>query len=219
MALRDGATAIGNIHEAEAAAIAINRILTEYNISLCDIEEPLKKDEILEENVLNKSSRYEAFTRQLTACICKYNFCTSLWSATSRKVSIVGEEINVKVCLYLQSLLYNNFTYHAHKAANNIELMSKRQAFIESFLLGCVTGIDDKFEAEQTSKSLELVKYNKHAIDLYLNSRNVRKAKSKTPNIKDYCGFSNGFTHGRNISINKGIDNSTDNSQKTLSRL
>ena len=218
MALRDGAMSIGNIHEAEAAALAINKILTEYNIAMFTGDDNTPNEQIVGEHSEQVDIRYEQFSRRLMMCLCKYNYCRSLISisAIEKKITVVGDEVNVQACWYLHSFLSNNFIYNAKIGAKQITLMSKKKGFIEAFLEGCIVGLAEKLQREQNAMTNTLIKYNAEAVEKYLNSKNLmpkRKTSSAKAPLKDFNAFSSGYEHGRTVSVNKGLHNSTDNKQ------
>jgi len=219
MALRDGAMSIGNIHEAEAAALAINKILTEYNVAMYTGEDEIKDEPIIGERAEQLNIRYEQFSRSLMASICKYNYCTSLLSFTAidKKITVIGDEVNVQTCWYLHSFLSNNFIHNAKINAKSIALMSKKKSYIEAFLQGCVIGLSEKLQNEQNATTHALIKYNSEAVTLYLKTKNLMPKRKRqfgaASTLKDYAAFSSGYEHGRTVSINSGLTNSTDNKE------
>jgi len=217
---------IGQVKEAEVAMLAINRLLTEYNLSL---EEVLKtndnaespKVDIVEGNTIRFSTGAEfSFSQHLAATIAKYNYCQCLFSGlgtTAPSVKIVGMEINVQTCQFLFSFLKNNFTYNGDKYAKSKTLEpTKRMNIYRDFLAGTVAGVHEKFEAEQNEQTRGIIKWNDKAINKYFSEKNVYELTSR-PNARrlNASAYYTGRTHGRNVQIAKGID-CQKNNQKIL---
>jgi hypothetical protein len=217
-----GCLEIGQVHEAEAAMLAINCLLTEYNISLEDVY--LKNDtapevDIVEGNTIRFATGPEfQFSQRLATVIAKYNYCQALFvglGSSAPAVKIVGLEINVQTCQFLFSFLRRNFTHNADKAAKQHSLEpNARMNFYRDFLAGTIAGIAEKFKAEQTSQTTGIIKWNGEAIERYLAEKNVREHKSRnnrdarSVNAKAYY---KGREHGRNVKINKGLESQCNN--------
>ncbi len=216
-----GCLEIGQVHEAEAAMLAINRLLTEYNLSLEEVygvkgdsETPPEVD-IIEGNTIRFATGVEfQFSKKLASVIAKYNYCQALFvglGTSGPGVRIVGMEINVQTCQFLFSFLRNNFRHNADKAAKAYSLEpTRRMNFYRDFLAGTVSGIAEKFQAEQTKQTAGIIKWNGAAIDRYLAEQNVNTLASRhdrNARALNANAYYKGREHGRNVQINKGLKN------------
>jgi hypothetical protein len=217
--LHKSAQQIGNIGEAEAAMLAINRLLTEYNLSLFDIcegDEPPKVDIVKGNGIRFATGPEFLFVQNLIQVIAKYNYCKALFGGigtSSPSMTLVGNAINVQTCQFLFSFLRNNFTYNADKNARKYSLEpSKRMGFYRDFLYGTVEGIARKFENEITEQTTAMVLFNSKAIDKYFEENNVNHIKlsidGRSLNADAYW---KGEEHGRKVQIKKGIENQNNN--------
>jgi len=222
-----GCLDIGQIPEAEAAMFHINRLLTEYNLSLEDVygvkngsDTPPEID-IIEGNMIRFATGTEfQFSQQLASVVAKYNYCRALFvglGTTAPAVKIVGTEINVQTCQFLFSFLRNNFTHNGNKAAKEYSLEPVRKMnYYRDFLLGTVAGVAQKFKAEQTEQITGIMKWNGDAIDHYLANKKVSEHKSRGPGrtsgrAMNANAYYKGHTYGKNVRIHKGIDNNNNN--------
>lgn len=97
--LYEGAKKINSEGEANAAAAAIQRLLTMYNLSMDEIgKEEERKDEILEEKMSGytyKSIGGE-WEFRLLYVLCKWNFCKCFpMGGTYKKLIIFGKKENM----------------------------------------------------------------------------------------------------------------------------
>ena len=91
--LRDSAKKIGSEAEAEAAILAINRLLIEYNISLDEVDEKAVDDfsDIQESDRLDCSDPFRSIWKHsLLSILAEHNFCKSYILSGSSKGIIVG---------------------------------------------------------------------------------------------------------------------------------
>ena len=99
-ALYEGAQKINSEGEAQAAAHMIQKLLTEYNLSMeqVDMTEP-DKDPILKENVsgFTYKSIGGDWEMYLTSVLCRHNFCRCLQYGTIHKLVIVGRHETLKL--------------------------------------------------------------------------------------------------------------------------
>ncbi|MDR2683808.1 MAG: DUF2786 domain-containing protein [Prevotellaceae bacterium] len=213
---------IGQIQEAEAAMLAINRLLTEYNLSLEDLYKIDSKTDttppevtIIEgDKIWFRQGAEFQFVQKLAAVIAKYNYCKAVsgnLGTASPFMKIIGTEINVQTCQFLFSFLYNNFTFNGDKSAKAYSYEPlKKINFYKDFLAGTVAGIADKLEQEQNAQTTAIIKWNSKAIDSYLEEKNVYKlAHPKDPHARrlNANAWYAGRKHGQSVKIAKGISN------------
>lgn len=186
----EGAKKINSEGEANAAAAAIQRILTQYNLSMEEIgsDEQKKSDVIVEEQASgftykNIGGEWEF---RLVYVLCKWNFCKCFqYGKTYKTLLMIGKKENIETVKWLREFLSerfvkfsgNRFNEHKKTAEYAIKPISKDK-FQRGYLMGCVAGLDDKLkeESEIENKNLgvkmtALITRNDSAINEYLSSK------------------------------------------------
>ncbi len=229
MNLKASASAIGNTGEANAAAAAITRLLLEYNLSESDIPDQEKLDNpvISSEIPYRIKSENGRWYKELVGVICQYNLCHSIlilnrnmktgkWQRD--KYEIVGRQKNVETVLYLISFLANQFVTIGRRGypAYRMDCIRKygrtpltEHMYLQSFLIGCVIGLDEKLDHERNEVSgniTALVVSTKQEIDDFLKDQKIGKARKDNKMNPDALSAVKGIEVGRNIEINKGIE-------------
>ena len=237
MDLKESATQCGEFGEANAAAAGITRLLREYDLTLQDIPTEQKEKDPVNIEIIPFKFKYMNFPwyGNLLATVALYNNARILrgrihnisGSADTVFYKLVGRKKNREVVLYLVSYLAHQFinlgqkTYPKWKLETLImtgKTPPSRSAFMKSYLMGCVYGLDQKLEAEQKTDASEkltaLMKVSQTEIDAFLANMNVKKARSRTITGID-TALAMGTEAGRNISLHEGIEGKT-SGQKLL---
>lgn len=238
MNLKESATSLGNKGEANAAAAGITRLLMEYNLTEEDIpaEEKLKNP-IVMEMIPYKTEVSGSWYSALISTLCEFNMCRPLilctpsYSGRSKrdKFEIIGRKKNVEVVLYLISFLLNQFImigkrdYSSYKHACIWQYDTPPKslnAYLKSFLYGCVMGLHEKFKEEK--KRLEdqsditaLVCTTQSEIDDFLKDTKTSKTRKSKAEIDSLCAMQ-GMKVGKNVEISKGIHSDTANEKFRL---
>lgn len=215
--LSEGAAKINSIAESEAAALAVNRLLTKYNLSLLDIEvDPEEKSgvEIHYSDLISVQNPYgRLWKERLLMTLCRYNYCRVI--GHSYKVFILGTELNTAAVVNLFNSLQSVYLYNAKlnydsekSRMHGGQLTEKfRRKHITSFLLGCSIGLSVKLEQIQSNGCTALTVRHHEMIDKYV-SDNMKLAKKpiKQPKIKE-SAYLNGYRFGLNTELQKSIYN------------
>lgn len=225
MNLYEGAKKINSEGEANNAAAAIQRLLTEYNLSVSDLEQESEND-MLEENLswFKYKSIGGKWEYRLMFVICKWNFCKCfiMGKDKDRRMIIIGKDENVITAKWLHDLLCSRFVeigkvkYLAYKGSFTKPI--GLDTYLRSYLLGCAAGLDTKFQKESVVEKQEneefgakvtaLVVRNNAAIDNYLQTKYkfTKGRQSSSPNHTDV--FNTGYTDGKNTQIHKQVSES-----------
>lgn len=232
MNLHEGAKKINSEDEANAAAAAIQRLLTRYNLSMSDIGEDAAK----EPKNLVGSEVFESYSKniggywryELMYVICKWNFCKCFLygNRASKKMIVFGEPQNMETVKWMFDMLCKVFVKLGkakHKAymedmSGVIRPMSWDK-YLRSYLPGCAKGLDWKFSNESRKMKAEsedlktkitaLVVRKNDAIDRYINN-NFGKSKTsqKLPQGSSKVAYEEGFKDGTKVNIFKPIQQS-----------
>jgi len=235
--LEENAKKIGSEGEAYAAAQAVHRLLTMYNLSMDEV--PLgdgeKSIDIAETEMFSYVSSYGTWKRHLLLIICEYNFCRSLCNTFTKRMCIVGEQQNVAIVRQLYDYLVNAFMRLAKEkwettvtlyCSNRFvslpfEIMEKlygkekKPVFFKSYFKGVEFGLMEQFESlKPTAEETALMVRHEEAINDFLSKDKFytgKKIKHKPEQDEiDYDAFYEGRTDGRTICLNRQI--STQNS-------
>lgn len=162
---------VGTEGEVNAAAAAIQRLLTEYNLTMEEIGEEPEKNLIIDEKISGYENRTHGgdWVQKLTHTICKYNFCRCYYFGRGNKtLLIVGEKQNIETVKWLRSMLMDRFIelgkkrykaytidYDVNVGCYNGTEPQRRNPWLRRYLLGCAAGLDAKLSEERKAMEKE----------------------------------------------------------------
>lgn len=129
--LQYGAEKIGSSGEAYQAAKMVQKLLLEYNLQMSDIEpEREAAPKIVESDGITYADEYgNTWKLQLLNIICEFNLCRCLYTASTRKMNIIGTEANVIVCRefyqYLTKVFSRLSMERLHTARQSVKGLQK----------------------------------------------------------------------------------------------
>jgi hypothetical protein len=220
ISLKEGAEKVGSLHEAEVAFSKINEILLKHNLSLDDLEFK-KPSEIEDEDFLfnwvsiSKNSRKNEgyWYLRLYSVIAKHNLCSIIILSRNHKpygVKFLGKRVNIDITKYVCEYLERYFLALAKQSWHGD---GNRNTYIRSFLVGTVEGLKHKFEEERkaqivNSQIYALVKNEQLLINTYINNMGANlTSRNRTSKVSDRSGLEDGFKVGKEVKINKGLEN------------
>lgn len=182
--LQENAEKIGSEGEAYAAAQAVHRLLTLYNLTIDEVplgEEKMSID-ITETEMFSYANGYGTWKRDLLTVICMFNFCECLQNSFTKRMSIVGEKQNVIIVRQLYDYLVKAFkrlaqekwettvTLYGSNIAKRMYGKDKKPLFMKSYYKGAWNGLKEQFDSMQpTSEETALMVVHDKAIkDTYL---------------------------------------------------
>lgn len=220
----EGAKAINSEGEAAAAAAAIQRILTEYNLTIDEVGVESERSEVIQQeesgNVFDSiGGQWE---QKLYSVLCKYNFCRCfIYGASYKRLMLIGTKENLEMVHWLKEVLaskyvelsakaYKEYKKSAQYACNPI----RRHKYQRSFLIGCASGLDkklfdererDKKDEEIGSRVCALVVKHDAALDNYVKRTWGKTGFSHRSSGQWDAARSAGYEAGRNTSVGKPI--------------
>lgn len=220
--LYEGAKSINSEGEAAAAAAAIQRILTQYNITMAEVGEEVDKNTIIEETYKYEYSGKTHggnWENRLVYVICKHNFCKCFKSGDKRML-VVGTSENMEMVKWLRKFLSERFLELSLKRwkeyQETIEYALNpctRHHFMRHYLVGAIVGLDqklteerrkDKHDADLGAKVTALIVRNDAAIDSYMASKyKVRRGRGYKTTMDSATGM--GIKDGRETQLYKPI--------------
>ena len=216
--LKESTTSEG---EANNAAILVNRLLREYNLSLLDINErqPEEKFQIRRSDRLSFKDTFGSYwKRDLLRVLCQYNYCRLLIYQGTTDMTIVGTEENIAAVSVLYDYLRSAFRRLANK--RHLEYVSSKRGYyrtgkykkkyIRSYLEGASSGLREQFEAmrnipAETVRDTALVLCQGALIDKYLEKiRTCKKVLTRNAQT-DYPAYYSGMGDGLSINLARQI--------------
>lgn len=221
MALRDGAKAIGSEGEANAAASAIHRLLTQYNLDMAEVYRAAGMSESEnKESPIGRSSNFSTddpyrcgWKQSMLNVLCKYYYCKAYLISNTPYMAVYGTELNRMTVEYAFNFLITVFTGLAARRYKEefkgVRVMPRqRDRWVASYLLGCVSGVDDKLSSEQTTECTGLMVCHEQMIEKYISETAGKKTgKWHSSSQRSLSGhaFSIGEKDGRRQQVAKAI--------------
>ena len=168
--LYEGAKSINSEGEAQAAAAAIQRLLTQYNLTMEEVGEEVNPDAICEERISGYNGKTHGgdWVQKLTSVLCRHNFCRCYYFGNGNKVLlIVGKKENIEIVKWMRDMLMEKYVklgtqrYKEYIKAHvddfqyldemgiKHEQLSRKNPFLRRYLLGCASGLEAKLREEE----------------------------------------------------------------------
>lgn len=157
--LHDGAFQIHSYHEAETAAFMMQKLLTQYNLTLDAINvdgRGCTDNYVHEVHSMNRNKVYVGrWLCALRGTICRYTFCLSFSTESNPcAYELAGTPDNVATALWMIEYLATAFSRNSlrryvkyrYECIVNMRKPIGRTAFRQDYLIGCVEGLKENFE-------------------------------------------------------------------------
>ncbi len=223
--LYEGAKAINSEGEAANAAFLIQKLLTEYNLTMDQIGVEPEEDPILQE--FTSGFTYKSiggeWEMRLLYVLCKHNFCRCfVYGRSVKQLLLIGKKENLEIVKWLRSMLserYVQFSKEKYKeylasVPPYVKPMSKDK-YQRGYLMGCAAGLDSKLTAESerdkkqdeefSTKVTALVIRNNAALDEYVAEKFGKTGSRKGSRINSAQAYNSGYEDGKNTEIYKPI--------------
>lgn len=231
--LYDGAKAINSEGEAANAAALIQKLLTQYNLTMDEVgtDEQKKESNKINQEILSGYTHHSIggeWEYRLWYVLCKWNFCKCFQYGNSyKRLIIFGNKENLEVVKWMFGVLSERFVEFSvanwkeyRKTAEyqfQIHKCSKDR-YQRGYLSGAVSGLDAKLkqisdqdkkaEPEYGTKVTALVLRSNTAIDNYITEKFGGTAKGRRSSAA-YAGTASGraqgYKDGYNTDIHKPI--------------
>lgn len=222
------------MEEANAAAAAIQRLLTQYNLSMADVSQEEQEKDTVKENVMS-CYRFKSiggdWEFKLMFVVCKWNFCKVFRYGKTKDKNMIffGKEENMETVKWLYNMLCERFVAfgkNRYKEYQNTSEYANKpiglDTYLRRYLEGCARGLDVKLqeEADEAKRESEdkdygtkvtaLVVRNGAEIDTYVSNKfgGYQKGRAMPSAKRDSC-YAYGFKDGKNTQINKQVGEST----------
>lgn len=214
-ALSESAAKINSIPESEAATMAMNDLLTKYNLSLMDVDDAdhgKSSIEIERSDLISVQNPYGRLWKEgLLATLCKYNYCKAI--AYSCKAFIVGTKVNTMTVIDLFNTLQSVYLHNGkacydrekkHFKGGRLTEKYKRK-YITSYLLGCSAGLSAKLRRIQSEECTAVAIRHDALIRDYISEKlNAKPRRVKKPKAC-YSAYEKGLEDGKRMDLQKTI--------------
>lgn len=211
--------------EIENASMKVQEMLLKYNLSLSDVQSRGEKKSVGEKlfDLAGKQGRHDSdWVCSLVNVLAKNNLCRALYFPQHKRMSVIGQDHNVEIVLYLTDQLIPRINqackdaWVTYQPAGGDE---KRNTFRRGFLKGCVAGIASKLQQQkermeqENNNILALVRVSSTAVNEYVDKKyslakpNKNSGKLRKSSDSKFLGFQ----AGQNMQINKGVGNNPGN--------
>jgi hypothetical protein len=222
--LQKSAEEIGSLHEANLAAERVTDLLLKYNLELEDIgnHTPAEKTDLHrfnEEDITNPKNEGK-WVHALYNILCKYNFCRMIISVNrfdhlKDYAILLGTKDNVESVKFLADQLEERIRSAEKEAWKHNISPEKRNAFRRGFFMGAVRGIDTQLrekrerETQANVKVTSLVLSRDSKMREFMEQQFSNLRQSRGTRTSAVNGYAQGHAHGRNMSINRGVEGSS----------
>jgi len=199
-----------NVHEAEAAMAAAQRLLLKHNIDLRDAR---VAQGYVWKHVGTPTGRTTEAERVLSLLLAKHFFVDAIWVPVYRPLEgkrgsileICGTPANVAIADYVHGYLLQTAArlWRDHKAARGIRGDRDRR----TFLAGVMTGMNEKLGREsQKAEEAGLVWVADGDLSRYFRKRHPHVRHVRYAGQRRSEAYAHGREAGQNIVIHKGIE-------------
>lgn len=215
---KDGAERIESQGEVEAASAAINRVITEYNIDLNDLDTSQKPKIVEVDFDLGMEKNEGQWVLDLWSALTKYNYCGFILFKVKvgYGAHIIGTEANIEMIKMTVDKLIPIGRHLGNRSFLQYEGSEKRNTFLRGFYKGFVFGIRTKLDEQrkqmeaENNKMTALVISNKGEIEKFINAHHSGLTLRKANSVSGFEGFKKGYQEGQKVHLGKEI-----NEQKT----
>lgn len=208
--------------EAENALLKAQALLLENGLSMSDVEERSEKNQPKTENVEEESlstktgglADWKVAVASIIAKNCRCVSMSMLGKGKRKHLNIIGLASEVKVAIHMINFAWGAGEHLAsdflkknpapeHQYHNQASLASYRLSQRNSFLLGYVYGIQDKFRQQVECKDLVIVRSPK--VDEFIQEKHPNSVSGKGLAIsrnRHSGAISAGFAAGKSVDPN-----------------
>lgn len=209
-----------NVHEAEAAMAAAQKLLLKHNIEL---REARAAQGYAWKHLGKPTGRTTEAERVLSLLLSKHFFVEAIWVPSyqplagkqGRVLELCGTPSNLDVAVYVHGFLMTTAErlWRQHKAQTGVTDNRERRRY----LLGVMMGFDDKLVAATADNKREgLIWVGDPALDAYLARRYPRRTGGTGIGIQVTETYEQGRRAGRNIVLSKPIPSPSESRGRLL---
>jgi hypothetical protein len=212
-----------NEHEAALAAAHAQRLLSEHNLAMTDIESE-QKPQSADKVEANVSKTLPKWVRHLSAGVCTAFDCQAIHHPALGKMTFIGVGADVQIAAYTFAYLDKTVrrlcsSYIKHNVSDRTP-NRQRELLRQSYYLGAVSTITGRLREQKVQTPITpgaLVPVKEGLIKKAMSDMGpTRTVRSRRSYINSHA-YTKGQQDGQQVGINKGISGSNP-TQKTIPR-
>ncbi|MBI5609328.1 MAG: DUF2786 domain-containing protein, partial [Deltaproteobacteria bacterium] len=198
-----------NVHEAEAAMAAANKLLLEHNLQHVVRQEDAQYQARL---VGKAAGAFDVSAKLVAAILSEFFFVECIWVATydarrdqsQRQLEIMGSETNLELAHYVHDFLHREC--EALWQRSQTGLWSSDRSSKREFKAGVLMGFRDKLRAERTvSRARGLVWLGDPGLTAYTRERYPRLVSTGSAGVAHSSALAAGRAAGSQLSVHPGV--------------
>jgi hypothetical protein len=229
----ESAKSIGSLKEAEVFAAKAQELLMEYNVTMMEVAMAAEKDNdqfaswTYGESISYADLSGNRWKFELIDVLTKHNLCRFTFNKYLKTFRVYGNMSNVDTVVWLFNFINIALLRLSKDSYCAIPMdrrfLTTRRAYIQSFLVGAVHGLDKKLQLQReeqarNAKMHDLIVYNAKALETYL--------QIIVPNIKPGKGFGKtdlgmgyreGYETGKGLTVQPPIKDAPSKKLKRIS--
>jgi hypothetical protein len=201
-----------NVHEAEAAMKAAQRLMLKHNL---DASAAAAREGYAFIQLGVPRKRVEAAEHVLAGLLARHFFVEAIWvpsylpaeGRSGRVLELCGTLSNLEVAAYVHGFLLETAArlWREHKASHGITSDGERRRF----QAGMMSGFDEKLKAgAQESRREGLIWVGDAGLDAFLQKRYPRRASGGSVGVRLTAAYEHGRAAGRTIVLHKPVKHS-----------
>lgn len=210
-----------NEHEAALAASHAQRLLSEHNLAMADIESSVKPDKADKvETIVSKT--LPKWVRHLSSGICTAFDCQAIHHPSLGKMTFIGVGADVQIAAYtfayldktVRKLCSSYIKHHVSDSTPN----RHRELMRQSYYLGAISTINQKLREQKVQTPTTpgaLVPVKEGLIKMTMSEMGPTRTVRSRRSYIDGHAYTKGQQDGHQVGINKGI-NGSNPAQKTI---
>ncbi|MDD2898323.1 MAG: DUF2786 domain-containing protein [Desulfuromonadaceae bacterium] len=200
-----------NEHEAALAASHAQRLLSEHNLAMADIE-PDNKPDSADRVETAVSKTLPKWVRHLSAGVCTAFDCQAIHNPAAGKLTFIGVGADVQIAVYtftfldrtVRKLCANYVRHHVPDRLAN----RQREMMRQSYYLGAVVTITDKLKVQKQQTPVTpgaLVPVKETLIKKSMNEMGPTRTVHSRKSYINMSAYNQGQLDGNQVGIHQGI--------------
>ena len=213
-----------NEHEAALAAAHAQRLLSEHNLAMTDVEANLQRPQSADKVETTVAKTLPKWVRNLSAGVCSAFDCQAIHHPAQGKMTFIGVGADVQVASYTFSYLDRTVrklcsSYMKYRVNDSNLSNRNRELMRQSYYLGAVSTINLQLVQQKVQTPITpgaLVPIKEGLIKKSMSELGaIRTVRGRRSYINTHA-YNQGQSDGKNVSIHKGVSATGGHSLKSL---
>ena len=202
-----------NEHEAALAAAHAQRLLSEHNLAMTDVEANLQRPQSADKVETTVAKTLPKWVRNLSAGVCSAFDCQAIHHPAQGKMTFIGVGADVQVASYTFSYLDRTVrklcsSYMKYRVNDSNLSNRNRELMRQSYYLGAISTINSQLVQQKVQTPITpgaLVPIKEGLIKKAMSELGaIRTVRGRRSYINTHA-YSQGQSDGKNVSIHKGV--------------